>query len=157
MTFGLKPLGAIRRALLIARKTGPVEMPAAVSHLSTTSLTQSGPERFAHVCLCRRGPQSPNALLVAGCLRQRARLPPLVGGHSRGEWRSWHSRVWNAGLSPQNAARSRFPSSAVNQFPIRIPWFFTPFTRRIPAARSGLRSPQRQPRTPAAKWQRDEG
>ena len=34
------------------------------------------------------------------------------------------------------------PWSAVNQFPIRMPCFFTPFTRRIPAARSGLRSPQ---------------
>jgi hypothetical protein len=42
MTFGLKPLVAIRRALLIARKAGPVEMPAAVNQLSTASLTQVG-------------------------------------------------------------------------------------------------------------------
>jgi hypothetical protein len=32
-------------------------------------------------------------------------------------------------------------SSTVNQFPSRIPNFFAPFTRRIPAARSGLSSP----------------
>jgi hypothetical protein len=37
--IGLKPPVAIRRALLIARKTGPVEMPAAVNQLSTASLT----------------------------------------------------------------------------------------------------------------------
>jgi hypothetical protein len=37
-----KPLGAIRRALLIARKTGPVEVPAAVNQLSPASLTQVG-------------------------------------------------------------------------------------------------------------------
>jgi hypothetical protein len=39
------------------------------------------------------------------------------------------------------------PWSAVNQFPMRMPCFFTPLTRRIPAARSGLRSPQ-----PAASY-----
>jgi hypothetical protein len=35
-----------------------------------------------------------------------------------------------------------FPWSAVDQFPISMPCFFTPLTRRIPAARPGLRSPQ---------------
>jgi hypothetical protein len=34
------------------------------------------------------------------------------------------------------------PSSAVSQFPTRAPSRLTPFTRRMPAARSGLRSPQ---------------
>jgi len=34
------------------------------------------------------------------------------------------------------------PSSAVSQFPTRTPSRLTPFTRRMPAARSGLRSPQ---------------
>ena len=33
-------------------------------------------------------------------------------------------------------------SSAVSQFPTRTPSRLTPFTRRMPAARSGLRSPQ---------------
>lgn len=32
-------------------------------------------------------------------------------------------------------------SSTVNQFPSRMPSFFAPFTRRMPAASSGLRSP----------------
>jgi hypothetical protein len=41
-----------------------------------------------------------------------------------------------------NTERSFLPGSAVNQVHIRIPCFFTPLTRRIPAARSGLRSPQ---------------
>src|ERR1700691_1693122 len=34
------------------------------------------------------------------------------------------------------------PSSAVSKFPTRTPSRLTPFTRRMPAARSGLRSPQ---------------
>jgi len=34
------------------------------------------------------------------------------------------------------------PSSAVSQFPTRTPSSRTPFTRRMPAARSGLSSPQ---------------
>jgi hypothetical protein len=41
------------------------------------------------------------------------------------------------------SAPSNFlPSSAVSQFPTRTPSRLTPFTRRMPAARSGLRSPQ---------------
>jgi hypothetical protein len=42
MTLGLKPLVAIRPALLIARKAGPALIPAAVSQLSTAALTQVG-------------------------------------------------------------------------------------------------------------------
>jgi hypothetical protein len=37
--------------------------------------------------------------------------------------------------------------SAVSQCPIRTPFFFMPFTRRIPAARSELSRPQS-----AASW-----
>ena len=35
-----------------------------------------------------------------------------------------------------------YDCSAVSQFPSLTPIFLTPFTRRMPAARSGLRSPQ---------------
>jgi hypothetical protein len=42
MTFGLKPLVVIRRALLIARKIGPVEIAVAANQWSTASLTQVG-------------------------------------------------------------------------------------------------------------------
>jgi hypothetical protein len=42
MTVALKPLVAIRPALLIAQKAGPVVIPAAVSQLSTAALTQAG-------------------------------------------------------------------------------------------------------------------
>ena len=42
MTFGLRPVGAMRLALLVALKTGPVEIPAAVNQLSTASLTHAG-------------------------------------------------------------------------------------------------------------------
>src|SRR5580693_4761653 len=41
-----------------------------------------------------------------------------------------------------SAPSNYLPSSAVNRFPTRTPSRLTPFTRRMPAARSGLRSPQ---------------
>jgi hypothetical protein len=40
------------------------------------------------------------------------------------------------------------PCSAESQLPTGIPSRLAPFTRRKPAARSALRSPQRLPRTP---------
>src|SRR5258708_14687847 len=71
------------------------------------------------------------------------------------------SSVSSRRLRPQpnskaRIARSRLPfkvagsgncqrvraSSAVNQFPSRHPSFLAPFTRRMPAARSGLNSPE---------------
>ena len=45
-------------------------------------------------------------------------------------------------LSPPGTCHSLCDCSAVSQFPSLTPIFLTPFTRRIPAARSGLRSPQ---------------
>jgi len=42
ITFGLKLLVAIRRALSIARNIGPVEILAAANQSSTASLTQAG-------------------------------------------------------------------------------------------------------------------
>jgi len=45
-------------------------------------------------------------------------------------------------VSAFSAPSNFLPSSAVSQFPTRTPSRRTPFTRRMPAARSGLRSPQ---------------
>jgi hypothetical protein len=45
-------------------------------------------------------------------------------------------------VSPFSVSSNFLPSSAVSQFPTRTPSRLTPFTRRMPAARSGLRSPQ---------------
>jgi hypothetical protein len=45
-------------------------------------------------------------------------------------------------VSALSAPNNFLPSSAVSQFPTRTPSLRTPFTRRMPAARSGLRSPQ---------------
>jgi hypothetical protein len=41
-----------------------------------------------------------------------------------------------------SAPSNYLPSSAVNRFPTRTPSRLTPLSRRMPAARSGLRSPQ---------------
>ena len=43
---------------------------------------------------------------------------------------------------PECTASSFLPCFAVNQFPTRTPSRLAPLTRRMPAARSGLRSPQ---------------
>jgi hypothetical protein len=45
-------------------------------------------------------------------------------------------------VSALSAPNNFLPSSAVSQFPTRTPSLRTPFTRRMPAAKSGLRSPQ---------------
>jgi len=45
-------------------------------------------------------------------------------------------------VSALSVPNNFLPSSAVSQFPTRTPSLRTPFTRRMPAARSGLRSPQ---------------
>ena len=45
-------------------------------------------------------------------------------------------------VSAFSAPSNFLPSSAVSQFPTRTPNRRTPFTRRMPARRSGLRSPQ---------------
>ena len=45
-------------------------------------------------------------------------------------------------VSPFSVSSNFLPSSAVSQFPTRTPSRLTPFTRRMPAAISGLRSPQ---------------
>src|SRR6201993_3088920 len=44
--------------------------------------------------------------------------------------------------SPPGACQSLCDCSALNQFPSLTPIFLAPFTRRMPAARSGLRRPQ---------------
>src|SRR6516162_11160911 len=45
-------------------------------------------------------------------------------------------------FAPLNVVKGQVnESSTVSQFPSLMPSFFAPFTRRMPAARSGLRSP----------------
>ena len=66
---------------------------------------------------CRRSPQASSRASSA-----RSRLPLICSG--------------------LGACQSACPCSAVNQLPSLTPSFFTPLTRRIPAAKSALRRPQ---------------
>jgi hypothetical protein len=99
---------------------------------------------------------------------ERSALPDHVGGYPMSCWRlssaipdtsalrrpasqqnSNHSVVTFAaqtGLVKYRKEALALCRSQVNQLPIRIPGFFTPFTRRIPAARSGVAVRNRQPR-----------
>lgn len=65
---------------------------------------------------------SPNGIREENCEEARSRLP-LSG--------------W-----PSGACQRPRDCSGVNQLPARTPSFLTPLTRRMPAARSGLRRPQ---------------
>jgi hypothetical protein len=70
-----------------------------------------------------------------------ARRSCLRRPHARSIASSARSRLsrsrWGSG-----ACHRAFPCSGVNQLPSLTPSFLTPLTRRIPAAKSALRSPQ---------------
>jgi len=132
MTLGLKPSPQIRPALLIDRSKMPSAMPEPSIHESIAALTQRGtgivriwpplPIRSAITqcssrCSARRSPQPRRIASVA-----KSRFPRR--------------------LPTSTVRRSRFPCSADSQLPTGIPNRLAPFTRRIPAAKSALKSPQ---------------
>ena len=87
-------------------------------------------------------PRSPNGLPEAGNPRTvRSSLRPSGDRNPmRSDSRARLRRLRR--VSALSAPNNFLPSSAVSQFPTRTPSLRTPFTRRMPAARSGLRSPQ---------------
>jgi len=111
-------------------------------HLSTASFTHSGtgmvrmcppfPLRSAMTQWPSRSWKSSRRTAVTSALRR----PYPTRSASRARLRRLRS------VSALSAANNFLPSSAVCQFPTRTPSRRTPFTRCMPAARSGLRSPQ---------------
>src|SRR5271155_2987086 len=142
MTLGVKPCPQILPALLIDRSNGPEVMPAPTVQLSTASFTHCGtgivrmwppfPLRSAMTQWPSRDWRSSNRKVVTSALRR----PQPMRSESKARFR--RLRRVQAVSAPSNF----LPSSAVSQFPTRIPSRLRPFTRRMPAARSGLRSPQ---------------
>jgi hypothetical protein len=108
----------------------------------SASLTHSGtgivrmwppfPLRSAMTQWPSRSWRSSNLKVVTSALRR----PQPMRSESKARFRRLRR------VSPFSAASNFLPSSAVSQFPIRTPSRRTPLTRRMAAARSGLRSPQ---------------
>src|SRR5580692_8472791 len=142
MTLGVKPCPQILAALLTDRSNGPEVMPAPTIQLSAASFTHCGtgivrmwppfPLRSAMTQWHSRSWRSSNRKFVTSALRR----PQPMRSESKARFRRLRR------VSAVSAPSSFLPSSAVSQFPTRTPSRRTPFTRRMPAARSGLSSPQ---------------
>ena len=81
----------------------------------------------------------PLALLKVANGQLRELMPTKSTGEQKGKQRPI---TFTLHLLRSGACQSACPCSAVNQLPSLTPSFFTPLTRRIPAAKSALRSPQ---------------
>jgi hypothetical protein len=124
------------------RSNGPVFMPAPKLQLSTKRFTHAGtgivriwppfPLKSAITQRPSRSWKSSNRKVVTSALRR----PHSMRSDSRARLRRLRR------VSALSAPNNFLPSSAVSQFPTRTPSLRTPFTRRMPAARSGLSSPQ---------------
>ncbi len=141
-TLGDMPSPHTRPALLMARKTGPCVITAAAVHASTAVFTHVG------IGTVRTCPPLPTKSAITQCSsrcwiesRRRAnnsaRRSPQPINIATIAW-SRNSRGVE-GVSARSS--SRRPCSGVSQFPSRTPMRRTPFTRRMPAASSGLRRP----------------
>jgi hypothetical protein len=124
------------------RSNGPEFIPALKLQLSTDSFTHAGPGivriwppfplKSAITQRPSRSWKSSNRKVVTSPLRR----PQPMRSDSRARLRRLRR------VSALSAPNNFLPSSAVSQFPTRTPSLRTPFTRRMPAARSGLRRPQ---------------
>jgi len=124
------------------RKRGPLSMPAAVSHTSIVSFTQAG---TGTVRMCLPLPIGPT---IAQRYSRRCKLSGVSSASSRRR-RPHPSRMariarlrFPVRVCPSGTCQSADASSAVSQLPRREPSLRTPLTRWIPAANSGLNSPQ---------------
>ncbi len=124
------------------RSNGPEVMLALRVQLSTACFTHSGtgmvrmwppfPLRSAMTQWPSRSWKSSSRKVATSDLRR----PQPMRSASKARFRRLRT------VSPFSVSSNFLPSSAVSQFPTRTPSRRTPFTRRMPAAKSGLRSPQ---------------
>jgi hypothetical protein len=140
ITFGLNPFIGIRPALLIPRKIGPLQILAADSQDCRASPTQFG---IGTVRICRPFPTRSAKTQCSSVAVGRGRIKQPVrrgAGRNREEQQPLRSRAFRASNPDQKRAEGPCPAG-LSQFPIFTPCFLAPFTRRIPAARSGLSRP----------------
>ena len=122
------------------RKDLPAEIPAAAVHRSIVALTQSG---TGSVRMC---PPLPTRSTMAQCSSRCCKCANLdqpiraVGDHSPARRRESHGPACLERVRIRRLPEAA-SSAAVSQFPSLTPSFFAPFTRRIPAASSGLSKP----------------
>ena len=142
MTLGLKPSPQIRPALLIDRSKMPSAMPEPSIHESIAALTQRG------TGIVRIWPPLPIRSAITQC-SSRCWISSTLNAVSSARRSPQPRRIASVAksrfprrLPTSTVRRSRFPCSADSQLPTGIPNRLAPFTRRIPAAKSALKSPQ---------------
>jgi hypothetical protein len=142
ITFGVMPFPDTLPTLLMARKTQPSLIPLTSSHSSTAPFTQLG---IGTVLIC---PALPTRSAITQCSSRSwmdsqsnpsssPRLKPQPTSSANIAKSRFPRRVFTCA-----ACRSRLPSSALSQLPIRTPIQRTPLTRLMPAAASGLKKPE---------------
>ncbi len=140
--FSEMPSPQILLARQTHRKRGPLSIPAAVNHTSRVSFTQLG-TGTVRMCL-----PLPTRSTIAQRSSRSCKLSSLSSASSRR--RRLHPRRmariarfrFPVRVSPSGACQSEVASRAVSQLPKREPSLRTPLTRWMPAANSGLNSPQ---------------
>jgi hypothetical protein len=135
------PSPQTRPALLMARNTGPCVMAAAAVHACTVLFTHVGIGTVRTCPPCRPGRQSPNAPRAAGSTRASASTTRRGGAHSQSTWRPSRGHANRAVLTVSRNREAAVLARASASSPSRTPIRRMPFTRRIPAASSGLRRP----------------
>ena len=129
-------------ALQTHRKRGPLTIPAAISHASRVSFTQFG-TGTVRMCL-----PLPTRSTIAQRSSRRCKLSSVSSASSRRR-RPHPSRMariarlrFPVRVCPSGTCQRAAASPAVSQLPSREPSLRTPLTRWMPAAKSGLNSPQ---------------
>ena len=124
------------------RKSGPLSRPAAVNHTSRVSFTQFG-TGTVRMCL-----SLPIRSTTAQRSSRRCKLLSVSSVSSRRR-RPHPSRMARIArlrfplrVCPSGTCQSAAASPAVSQLPKREPSLRTPLTRWMPAAKSGLNSPE---------------
>ena len=120
----------------------PCKIPATISQSSMVCLTQSG------IGTVRMWPAFPIKSTIAQWSSRRWRWSSVSSVNSplRSPQPSKTAKIARSlfpfSVRASGSCQSARASLTVSQFPRRIPSFFYPFTRRMPAASSGLSSPE---------------
>ena len=134
--FSVMPSPRVLPIFVTRRKILPLSIPDACSQAPSSSITQAG------MGTVRTWPAFPFRSTIAQCSSRCSRCSILrptasfrLSPQARSSARSARSRL-PFSFSQSGDCHSARLCSAVSQFPRRTPRFLTPFTRRMPAARS---------------------
>jgi len=140
IAFGVSPAPQSLPIRLTRRKIVPVRFRRPRSSSRQRVSPKPGPGRFGYAFPCRSGLRLPSAPPGSENLAPRDRPIRRVAGHTQSKSLELPCHVWLGGPPPA------VPSAGLLLAPLSAnchltPSRFAPFTRRMPAASSGLRRP----------------